>query len=218
MNSLRDLFLLELAHVYDSEQQIARFLATLEKAASFRELKQILRAHLEKDTRHVIKLEKVFAILGETPSARKCDTTVNLLTETVANAAKLNESAETVSALVCAAHVLECFEIASYVSLVDCATVLGYEQAAALLMEILEEESKADDALARLCLDSNTKTGLKSFNQNGGSLGSRISAEDIIKARQEGARKGAKKYPAIFGEMASIVSRYAGLPQTALGR
>src|ERR1700683_3851815 len=81
MKTLKELFLAELADMYDAEHRITKALPKLVKAATNEELKQALQSHLEETEGHVTKLEQVFAAFGEKPKAKKCDATVGLLEE-----------------------------------------------------------------------------------------------------------------------------------------
>ena len=62
MKTLKDLFLAELANMYDAEHRIIKALPKLARAATCEKLKAAFLAHLEETKGHVTILEKVFGI------------------------------------------------------------------------------------------------------------------------------------------------------------
>jgi len=150
MNTLKILFLDELADIYDAEQRLVRALPKLAKAATCNHLKQVLEAHLKETQGHVTTLEKVFKAFGEKAAGKKCEATVGLLEESDEIAADFKGSPAINAALICAAQKVEHYEIASYGCLHEWAGVLGNPKSAALLKGILDEEKAADQALTEL--------------------------------------------------------------------
>ena len=79
-----------------------------------------------------------------------CEATVGLIEEAEEIASDFKGSPAINAALVCAAQKIEHYEIASYGCLHEWAKLLGNDEAAALLEEILEEEKSANDGLTEL--------------------------------------------------------------------
>ena len=150
MKTLRDLFLDELADMYDSEQRIVRALPKMVKAATCTRLQAALKHHLKETEGHVTKLEQVFESIGEKAKGKKCEATVGLLKEGDEIAAEFKGSPAINAALISAGQKVEHYEIASYGCLHEWAGVLGHEEAAGLLHEILAEEKAADETLTEL--------------------------------------------------------------------
>src|SRR5437868_14408527 len=73
MNALEDLFLQELAEVYDAEQQIVKALPKLAKAADRAELRGLFELHLKQTQRQIERLDKTFRALGREAERRDCD-------------------------------------------------------------------------------------------------------------------------------------------------
>ena len=81
MNTFKDLFLNELADMYDAEHRIIKALPKMIKAATCNHLKKAFQAHLKETESQVRKLEQVFKSFGVKAKAKTCDATVGLLKE-----------------------------------------------------------------------------------------------------------------------------------------
>src|SRR5580692_1267309 len=140
MKTLKDLFLDELADMYDAERRIVKALPKLAKAATCEKLKEALLAHLKETEGHVTKVEQVFQCFDEKAKGKTCEATVGLLKEGDEIAADFKGSPAINAALISAGQKVEHYETASYGCLHEWAGVLGNEKAASILEEILEEE------------------------------------------------------------------------------
>ena len=67
LNSLEDLFILELADLYDAENRLVDALPKMAEAAHEPELRQAFNDHLAQTKEHVKRLEQVFAELDREP-------------------------------------------------------------------------------------------------------------------------------------------------------
>lgn len=150
MKTLKDLFLDEVADMYDAEQRIVRALPKMAKAATCPDLQKAILSHLKETEGHVTKLEKVFKAFGQKAKGKKCEATVGLLEEGEEIAADFKGSPAINAALISAAQKVEHYEMASYGCLHEWAGLLGNDQAARLLTEILDEEKAANEALTEL--------------------------------------------------------------------
>jgi ferritin-like metal-binding protein YciE len=144
MKTLKDLFLEELADIYDAEHQTVEALPKMANAATCDKLRKAIETHLEETEGHVVKLERVFQYFGEEPEGKTCKATGGLLVEADELAVEFKGSPAINAALISAAQKLEHHEIASYGCLHAWAGMLGYEDAAELLQEILDEETAAN--------------------------------------------------------------------------
>ena len=160
MKTLKDLFLDELADMYDAEQRIVRALPKLGKAATSAALQAAIRSHLRETESHVRKLENVFKAFGEKARGKKCEATVGLLEEGAEIASDFKGSPAINAALICAAQKVEHYEIASYGCLHEWAGLLGNETAARLLLAILDEEKAANDSLTELARSGDNQNAL----------------------------------------------------------
>ena len=160
MKTLKDLFLDELEDMYDAEHRIVKALPKLAKAATCPDLKGAIQAHLKETEGHVKKLEQVFQSLDETPTAKTCEATKGLLEEGDEIAAEFKGSPAINAALISAAQKVEHYEMASYGCLHEWAGLLGNNEAAGLLKEILDEEKAANEKLTELARASSNEEAL----------------------------------------------------------
>ena len=148
--NLEDLFLDELADIYDAENRLTRALPKMVRLATHPELREAFQNHLDETEHHVERLEEVFAAFGKTAKGKKCEAIVGLLKE-ADEIALDNKGCPTINAaLVSAAQKVEHYEIASYGCLAEWADQLGNDEAADLLQQTLEEEKAADKTLTSL--------------------------------------------------------------------
>lgn len=150
MKTLQNLFLGELAHIYDAERRLSKALPKMAKAATCTHLQEALLDHQEETQGHVKKVEMVFEAFDRKASGKTCQATAGLLAEAEEIAAEYAGSPAINAALIAAAQKMEHYEIASYGCLLEWAERLGNKQAADLLLEILNEEKAANNALTEL--------------------------------------------------------------------
>ncbi len=155
MKALRNLFLDELADMYDAEHRITKALPKMIKGATCEQLKQALQEHLEETEGHVTKLEKVFELFDEKPKAKKCPAMVGILDEGDEILSENKNSPCVNAAIISACQKVEHYEIASYGTLRTWAALLDNDSAAELIEEILEQEKHADQTLTSLAAEKN---------------------------------------------------------------
>ena len=152
MKTLKDLFHSELSDIYDAERRLVKALPKMAKAATCTHLQEAILAHLEETKGHVTKLEQVFACFDLKPRGKTCEATVGLLKEGDEIAEAFEGSPAINAALISAAQKVEHYEIASYGCLHEWAGKLDNPEAAALLLQILDEEKAANEALTEIAL------------------------------------------------------------------
>lgn len=150
MKTLKNLFLNELSDIYDAESRIAKALPKLADAATSHELQDALEAHLVETEGQVTKLIRVFECFDMKPKGKKCEATVGLLEEGDEIIKEFKGFPVINAAIIAAAQKVEHYEIAAYGCLTEWAALLGNEEAAAILQEILEEEKAANNTLNNL--------------------------------------------------------------------
>ncbi|HXU78447.1 MAG TPA: ferritin-like domain-containing protein, partial [Methylomirabilota bacterium] len=126
MSKLREVFLDELADLYDAEKQLVKALPKMAKAAEHEDLRTAFESHLEQTEQHVNRLEQVFEQFGEKPRGKKCKAMQGLVEE----GQELIKEKEGDAALICAAQKVEHYEIAAYGSLQAWARLMQEEEAA----------------------------------------------------------------------------------------
>jgi ferritin-like metal-binding protein YciE len=120
------------------------------KAATAPELNEAFETHLEETRGQVERLEKIFKELDVSPKGKKCKAMEGLVEE---GGDMIKEDAEPSvkdAGLIAAAQRVEHYEMAGYGTVRTFATLLGYEKAAKLLQETLDEEAGADEKLTEL--------------------------------------------------------------------
>ncbi len=159
--TLENLFLDELADIYDAENRLTRALPKMARAASNSDLREAFETHLAETEQQVKKLQRVFKSFGRSPRGKRCQAMMGLLKEGTEFASENKGSPTIDAALISAAQKVEHYEIASYGCLREWAQQLGNTTAAQLLESILNEEKAADQKLTKqACENSNEEAQL----------------------------------------------------------
>lgn len=187
MSSLKDLFLDELADMYDAEKRIAKGLTKLAKGATSQELKDAFTTHLDETQGHIEKVESVFQAFGEKAKGKACKATIGLLEEADEIASDNKGSPTINAALISAAQKVEHYEIASYGTLQEWATLLGNEDAADILGEILEEEEATNEKLTDIAESSANEEAMSEDSEE--SEDEMPAAEKVGKSKSGSSRK-----------------------------
>lgn len=150
-SALKELFVDSLKDIYWAEKHLVKDLKKLSKAATSDELRTAFETHAAETEDQVQKLEKVFESVGEKAAAKKCEAMAGLSKEAEELTSSTEEGTEVRDvALISAAQKVEHYEIASYGTLKTLAGILGFTDAQAILVEILEEEKKTDVLLTEI--------------------------------------------------------------------
>ena len=147
LESLHELYLLELSDLYSAEKQIVKALPKMIDKTESLELRQALENHLEETQGHVERLEQVFEMHGESPQKEKCKGMEGVLAEGDELVGKDATPAVRDAAIISAAQRVEHYEMAAYGTVRTWAEQLGYDKAATILQETLDEEEAADEKL-----------------------------------------------------------------------
>ncbi len=150
LESLHDLYVDELKDLYSAENQLLKALPKMAKAASTEELRTAFKEHLEETRGQVQRLERIFEELDARPKGKKCKAMEGLIEEGKEIMSEDIEPNVLDAALIAAAQRVEHYEIASYGCARTYARLLGYDEAAELLQETLDEEAAADKKLTEL--------------------------------------------------------------------
>jgi ferritin-like metal-binding protein YciE len=156
--TLRELYVEELKDIYSAETQLTKALPKMAKAASSDELQEGFEEHLEQTKEHVQRLEKIFEMLEESPTGKKCLGMEGLIKEGAEAIGEDFEDDVKDSALIAAAQRVEHYEIAAYGTVAAYADVLGETEQAELLRETLQEEKDTDEKLTELATEINAAT------------------------------------------------------------
>lgn len=154
IETLQDLFVCELATIYDAEMQILKALPRLSRHATHPALRLAFENHLSETRGQIDRLEQVFTIMNLKPKAERCESLRSLMRGTEDLVRHVKDPDVMDAALIAATQKVELFEVAAYGTLVAMAELLGYSYAATLLAETLEEEHAADAKLNEIALQS----------------------------------------------------------------
>ena len=152
MKTLKELFINDLADIYDAEMRIANALPKMAAEATDKKLKETILSHLEETQWHVTQVENVFACFNEPATRKTCKATVGLLEEGAEVLAEFAGTPAINAALIAAAQKVEHYEIASFGCLHEWAETLENRAAAEILQEILGDVKAADDKFSDLAL------------------------------------------------------------------
>jgi ferritin-like metal-binding protein YciE len=155
-NSLQELYVEQLQDLYNAEQQIIKALPKMIEAAQSDELRSALNEHLEVTRKQASRVEGICQELGEEAENEKCKGMEGVLKE---GSDLLKEVSDEIrdAAIIAAAQRVEHYEIAGYGTARTYANLLGYDEAAGLLEETLEEEKEADQKLNDLAEELNVE-------------------------------------------------------------
>lgn len=147
---LEHLFHEILKDIYYAERKILKALPKMARAAQSNKLKEAFQTHEEETEGQVERLQKVFEIIGRPPRGKTCDAIEGIIAEGEEVMEEFKDSPALDAGLIAAAQAVEHYEIARYGTLKRWAKELGMNDAAKLLDQTLQEESKTDDSLSRL--------------------------------------------------------------------
>jgi ferritin-like metal-binding protein YciE len=147
---LSDLFYDGLKDIYYAERKILKALPKMARGAQSEELKAAFKKHQEETEGHVERLQKVFEIFGKRAQGKTCPAIDGILEEGEEILDEFKGAPALDAGLVSAAQAVEHYEIARYGTLKRWAETLKLPDAAKLLDQTLQEESKTDEALSAL--------------------------------------------------------------------
>ena len=150
MDSLKDLFLDELRDVYHAEGQLLKALPKMAKKAESPELKTAFETHTEETRLQKERLEEVFELFDEKPKTKVCKGMQGIVEEGKEMMEEDMDPDVMDAGLIAAAQRAEHYEIAVYGTLRTYAQLLGNNQAAKILQQILDEEGATDKKLNKL--------------------------------------------------------------------
>src|SRR5437763_13708313 len=148
IESLQDLFEIELRYAYDCEQKLVKKgLPTMIENSTSPELRNAFEQHLSETRNHVSRLERVFGIIGVEPDTEDNDTFDEMASYTKDMIRDINASQLRDAALIVGGNKVEHYEMAIYGSLVAFAQQLGFRAAASVLQQTHDVVNAASGTL-----------------------------------------------------------------------
>lgn len=149
-NNLKDLFQHEIQDMYSSEKLLLNAMKDMAEAASSSELKSAIRDHMSETENHIKRLSKVAESCGFSPEGVTCQATVGLVKEGKEHVEEFGGSPAGDAAIIASLQKCEHYEIANYGTAVTWAESLGFDEAAQILGQTLDEEEACDEKLTAL--------------------------------------------------------------------
>ena len=153
-SGLTELFEDGLKDIYWAEKALTKALPTMAKNATSADLIEALNSHLTETEEHVTRLEKVFELIGKKATAKKCDAMEGLIEEGKGILEETEVGVVRDAGIIAASQKIEHYEIATYGTLRQFAETLGFEEAAALLEQTLDDEKGADKKLTEVAVNA----------------------------------------------------------------
>lgn len=147
---LGKLFTDQLKDIYWAEKALVKAIPKMIKKATNEELIEALEGHLSVTEGQVTRAEEVFKSIGVEPVTKVCPAMKGLIEEAEEIMKEMEDPLVRDAGIIAAAQKVEHYEIASYGTLRAHALALGFDEAADLLGETLEEEKEADDMLTEI--------------------------------------------------------------------
>ena len=154
IKTLEDLFTETLKDMYYVEKKLVKTLPSMEKKAVDQELKDAINSHAAETETHVARLEQVFEACEIKPQAKKCEALEGLLEEANEVLEDIKDDRAMDAAIISSAQTVEHYEMARYGSLIAWARELGFNEAADIMQETLDEEESADQKLSDIAEDA----------------------------------------------------------------
>ncbi len=148
--TLNDLFYDTLKDIYFAEQQVVKALPKMAHAAHAPDLKKAFEKHKGETEGQIERLQKVFELIGKRAQGKTCDAILGILKEGEEIMDEFKGTKALDAGLVSSAQAVEHYEITRYGTLKAWALQLGHADAAKLLDQTLQQESKTDEDLTKL--------------------------------------------------------------------
>lgn len=148
MIELRKFFIKSIQDIYYAEHAIEEKLGEIKAKATSEALIDALEDHQLVTKKQVLRLEKVFKHLNETPKKNKCEAIIGILKEgdEMISEAKNNKTLRDI-AVILSCQKVEHYEIASYNGLIQLAVTLNLDKVVELLETTYMEEEETDHLL-----------------------------------------------------------------------
>lgn len=153
-SKLMKLFEDEMKDIYWAEKALTKALPKMAKNASAPSLVKALQTHLKETEGQVKNVENVFKLIGKKPVAKKCEAMAGLLKEGEEIMKDTDKGGMRDAGIILAGQKVEHYEIATYGTLKTFANLLGLEEVAGILENILDQEKNADVTLTEIAVSA----------------------------------------------------------------
>lgn len=148
LKELKKFFIKSVQDIYYAEHEIEEKLGNIKNKATSEALEDALEDHQLITKKQILRLEKVFKLLNETPKKNKCEAIVGILKEgdEMISQSKDKSTLRDI-AIILACQKVEHYEIATYNGLIQLAVTLNLDKVVQLLETTYEEEEDTDHLL-----------------------------------------------------------------------
>jgi ferritin-like metal-binding protein YciE len=160
IQNFKSLYTLEMRYLLSTENQIVKGLETMIEAAEDQQLKDAFQSHLQETEVQAGRVRRILEDLEGKVDDKKCPVTAALIAAGANLISESDPGPVRDAGLIASAQKIEHFEQASYGSVRDWATRLGYPEHAALLEKTLEEEKHADALLSTIAERANQEAAV----------------------------------------------------------
>jgi len=150
LTRLRELYVVELSQIFESEEEILRQLPLMAASAGDPALRQIFEDHYRETRGHLDRLATIFEQLDERRRSTPAHAIRGLTDEARLRQISLAPGELLDLALIDGARRIEHYEMAAYNAVIAYARRLGHHEAAGLLLQTLDDERRADRQLETL--------------------------------------------------------------------
>ena len=161
-DDLRSLYTGQLRYLLSTENQIVDGLQSMIEHAQDTQLKQAFQSHQQETREQAQRLERILGELEGDADDKKDPITTALIGSGINIVRESSEGPVRDAGLLATAQKIEHYEIASYGSARDWATILGLTQHAQLLQQTLDEEKHADQLLTTISQRENREAAAAS--------------------------------------------------------
>jgi len=143
ITNAQELFVHELAALYDAEHTIVFGLQAMGQGATDEDLRSAIEQHHEQTQGHIQNLEQVFGRLGQEPYRETNEIAQGAARELQKGLGEAHQSRELVDCVIVSAAIkVEHFEMASYRALITAAQQMGQDEIVELLQQNLQQEEQ----------------------------------------------------------------------------
>ena len=148
LKELKKFFIKSVQDIYYAEHEIQEKLGDIKNKATSEALEDSLEDHQLITKKQILRLEKVFKLLNETPKKNKCEAIVGILKEGDEMISQTKDKSTLRDiAIILACQKVEHYEIATYNGLIQLAVTLNLDKVVQLLETTYEEEEDTDHLL-----------------------------------------------------------------------
>jgi ferritin-like metal-binding protein YciE len=157
----------QLKDIYWAEKALTKALPKMAKQASSQELAEAITDHLAETEEQIQMVEQVFELIEKKAQAKKCEAMDGLIKEGEEIMKETEKGPQRDAGIIAAAQKVEHYEIASYGTLRTYAEILGMDDVAQILEQILEQEKGADVKLTEIALSAINIEAAEEVEQEG---------------------------------------------------